>query len=65
MAEKVRAVIETSMGDYNYVLEKKSDGTFRCIQKLIDGSQTDELDDWSQLPPEVRKIFVQAQHAAT
>ena len=49
-----------TLGDYRYILERRDDGTLRCTQEPLDGWQVDEVDDWAQLPPEVRTIFAQA-----
>ena len=59
------AVLEASVGDYRYLLQKNKDGTFTCIRKLIDDPMTtEELSDWAQLPPAVRTVFTQAQNLA-
>ena len=57
-------VIEASAGDYRYLLEKKKDGTYKCMRLLLDDpvAGAEELSDWAQLPPTIRNAFTRAQN---
>ena len=56
-------VLEASSGDYRFLLQRKSDGTFICYRILIgetihDPANVEEFSDWAQLPSMIRQIFI-------
>lgn len=46
-------------GDFRFELQHRSDETLRCTKELLNSWHIEEVDDWSQLPEQVRKVFSQ------
>jgi hypothetical protein len=63
----MRVFLETTAGDYHFVLRSIGDGRYECVRTLVDDPAKNEevIADWSDLPETVRKVFSRVQNQAS